>query len=171
VVFDAHEHMRESTDLQARASLLESEAVIRRHERRYGEAIDAAKQSLELWRAVGEQHYAIEMLAEAAESALDADDLAEVERLLEQAESWPLIERRPLLEAHTARLHAKLAAARGEDADDAFARAAASFRALERPFWAAVTLVDAGRADEAEAIFERLGAQPWLERLRTSVHR
>jgi tetratricopeptide (TPR) repeat protein len=167
-LFDAHQSMRESTDLQARASLLEAEAVIRRHEGQYVEAIAAAKESLELWRAIGEQHYAIEMLAEAAQAALDGGDFDEAERLLEYADSWPLIERRPLLAAHTARIRAKLLAVRGEDAADEFAQAAAQFREHDRPFWTAVTLLDAGRGEEAEPIFRRLRAEPWLERLRTS---
>jgi tetratricopeptide (TPR) repeat protein len=170
-LFDEHQSMRGSTDLQARASLLEGEAVIRRHEGRYAEAIEAAKESLELWRAIGEQHYAIETLAEAAQAAFDGADLDEAERLLDYADSWPLIERRPLLAPHTARLRAKLLAARGEDAGDLFAQAAAQFRELGRPFWTAVTLFDAGRMEEAEPIFERLGAEPWLERMRTSIAR
>jgi tetratricopeptide (TPR) repeat protein len=165
----AHESMRESTDLQAKASLLEAEAVIRRHEGHYAEAVAAAKESLELWRMIGEQHYAVEMLAQAAQAAIEGADFEEAERLLEYAESWPLIERRPLLAAHTARIRAKLRAVRGEDATRELAQAAAMFREHSRPFWTGVTLFDAGRVDEAEEIFERLRAEPWLERLRTSA--
>ena len=78
--------------------------------------------------------------------------------------------RPPLVQAQAERLRALL------DGDPSgFARAAAAFDELRIPFWAAVArleeaeLVDSGEERErllasARAEFERLGAQPWLER-------
>ena len=172
--------MRTSSDLQARATLLDSEAIVLRHEGRAVEALASAQASLALWRSIGEQHYAIEALVEAAHAAFDLDDLETVEQLVAQAESWPPIERRPLLDAQEARLRAKLLAARDSSGSAEFERAAAMFRALELPFWTAVTLVEnaENRADAneatslfaaAESIFERLRATPWLERTRAAT--
>ena len=78
--------------------------------------------------------------------------------------------RPPLVQAQSERLRALL------DGDPSgFARAAAAFDELRIPFWAAVArleeaeLVDSGEERErllasARAEFERLGAQPWLDR-------
>jgi tetratricopeptide (TPR) repeat protein len=178
-VLESHEETLTSSDLQTRASALEARASILRGRGRYAEAIEAAEESVELWRAIGEQHYAIEALAEAAESALQVGDLDLTQRYLDQAGQWPLIERRPLLDAHEARLRGRILAARGEDASAEFVRAAELFRKLELPFWIAVTLLEDGesRTDaseaaallaEAEATFARLGARPWLERVRVA---
>jgi class 3 adenylate cyclase len=171
------EAMRESSDLQTRATMLTAQAYLLRQERRPAEAIEPAEQARELWRAIGEQHYAIEALAEGAHAAFALGDLERLESFLARAAAWPLLERRPLLAAHEAHLHALLRAARGEPADDDFERATALFRELQLPFFTAVVQLDDGqrRADpdeaaallaEAERVFERLGAEPWLERVR-----
>jgi hypothetical protein len=82
--------------------------------------------------------------------------------------------RPPYLEAHALRFRARLRDA----ADEHFTAAAERFRALEIPFWLAVTLLEHGEwlvaqdrpeeaeplLDEAREIFERLEATPWLER-------
>jgi ATP/maltotriose-dependent transcriptional regulator MalT len=89
--------------------------------------------------------------------------------------------RPPVLPAQAMRVRARLAAVRGdrEVAATGFEAAAGMLRELGVPFWRAVTLLehaewlandeDAHRAEplltEARPIFERLGAQPWLERL------
>jgi hypothetical protein len=178
-VLGAREFLFTSSDLQTRASALQARSAVFRGEGRYAEALAAAEESLALWLEIGEQHYAIELLAEASAAAFGLGDLALAERFVQQAEEWPLIERRPLLDAHEAYLRAKLLAARGADATAEFERAAALFRGLGRPFWTAVTLLEdaESRADgddaaallgEAEAIFDRLGARPWLERLQAA---
>jgi len=173
----AREGLFTSSDLQTRASALQARAAVLRGEGRFAESLPVAEESLGLWREIGEQHYAIETLAEAAASAFSLGDNALAQGFVEQAERWPLIERRPLLDAHEARLRAKLLAARGNDATAEFERAAALFRKLELPFWIAVTLLEDAedRTDaapllaEAEATFARLGARPWLERIASSA--
>ena len=88
----------------------------------------------------------------------------------------------PELRGHCARLDARLSALRGDnDAVEAgFETAVAAFRELGSPFEQGVALCELaewlegqGRSDEAAAValeartlFERLGARPWLERVR-----
>jgi ATP/maltotriose-dependent transcriptional regulator MalT len=92
--------------------------------------------------------------------------------------------RPPFLQAQATRVRARLATVRGdrEVAEAGFEAAAGMLRDLAVPFWRAVTLLehgewlaedsDAQRAEpfltEAAAVFERLGARPWLERLAVS---
>jgi hypothetical protein len=173
-----HAAMRESADLQARASFLLALALVRRSEERPAEALAAAEESLALWREMGQNHYATEAFSEAVEAALDLGDLERAAALLANARALPLIERRKYLAAHESRLLAKLAARRGEPATEHSERAAALFEALGMSFWHAVTLLedaehrrtegDTEAADallaEARTTFERLGAEPWLRR-------
>lgn len=176
-ILAANDGFRTSTDLQARATLHDAQTAMLAKEGRYEEAIESALTALDLWRAIGLQHYAVDALVEATQAAFALGDLDRVEDFVEQAAAWPLVERRRLLDAQQARLQGKLLAARGEPAADELTCAAARFRELELPFWTAVTLLEDGetRADpeeaaallaEAEAIFARLGAGPWLERVR-----
>ena len=123
---------------------------------------------------------ATEALVEATESAFELDDIQRVEELLAIAEGFPLIQHRPFLDAQTARLGANLAARRGEPAEDGFEIATQSFRELEMPYWVGVTLHEhaenrllTGSVDDAEPllteaqkIFERLRAEPMLQRIR-----
>ena len=176
-----HKAMGTSTDLQAKASLLQGEALLARAEGRYHDALAAADESIDLWRTIGEQHYAIETLAESAIAAFDGGAIEHAETLLAQLESWPLIERRPRSAAHEALIRATILAAQGVSAEQEFARAAEIFRELELPFWTALTLLSDGQSKddpharetllrEAAAIYERLGALPWLERTRSGSH-
>jgi predicted ATPase/class 3 adenylate cyclase len=168
-----------SSDRQDRASYLLCEAAVRRAEGRYAEAVEAADAARELWQQLTQFHYASTALVEAIEASLELDDLALAERLLAEASAVPAIQRRPLLDAHTARLGARLDARRGESrADERYAAAADRFRELETRFWLGVTLVEHAewlvqngrdgeatpRLTEATEIFEQLRARPWLER-------
>ena len=77
-------------------------------------------------------------------------------------ESVPPGLRSPYLEGQTERFRARL----GER--ERFAAAAGRFRELGIPFWLAVTLLEQGETEgveEARAIFEQLGAAPWLARI------
>jgi hypothetical protein len=119
-------------------------------------------------------------VVEAIDSAFELGDLAKVREFLGIIETLRPGELPPFLNAQGERFRASLAAAEGEAgaAEGGFSRAAAAFRALEMPFWLAVTVLEhgewlivQGRAEEAEPlladaheIFERLEATPWLER-------
>jgi tetratricopeptide (TPR) repeat protein len=174
-----HTDLGMSSDRQTQASYLLVKAALLGAEGRPREALAAAEESLEGWRALLQFHYVTEALVEAANAAFALDDLERVEALVASAESYPPIQHRPTLDAQTARIGAVLAARRGEAADEGFERAARFFRELEMPFWLAVTLLEqaeyrvrAGRVEEGEpllaeagGIFERLRAEPWLRRV------
>jgi len=94
----------------------------------------------------------------------------------------PPIQRRPLAEAHLARLRGRLASRRGEPASESFEEADRRFRDLSMPFWVAVTslehaehLLATDRTSDAEPLlneaigtFEQLGAVPWAARVQAA---
>ncbi len=91
----------------------------------------------------------------------------------------------PYLRAHSARFEARLAAAQNEHelAYPSFEAAVQAFRDLGLPFQLAITLLEQSewligrgrgaeaeqRLEEAKAIFERLQARPWLDRVARAV--
>lgn len=116
----------------------------------------------------------------ASEAAFALRDLRKLDELLSRFAGLAPSERKHSVQAHEARLQARLAEARGErDAvEPRYKRAAALFREVGMPFWLGVTLLEHGewlagdgrsaQAEpllEAREIFERLRARPWLERL------
>jgi class 3 adenylate cyclase/tetratricopeptide (TPR) repeat protein len=116
----------------------------------------------------------------AVEAALEVGDRGKAEELLTIVEDLPIGLRPPFLDALAKRFRAQLA---GEDpgADRLFATAAAKLRELELPFYLAVVQLEHGewltardRPDDARPLlaearetFERLRAQPWLDRVDT----
>jgi predicted ATPase/class 3 adenylate cyclase len=171
-----------TSDRQSQAAYSLVEASLLGMEGHPREALAMAERALEQWLELHQFHYVTEALVEAAQSAFELDDLQHVEALIATAEAFPLIQRRPLLDAQAARLEANIAARRGEPADETFDIAAQRFRELEMPYWVGVTLFEQarnrlliGRAEdaqplliEADRIFDRLRAQPWLQRVRSS---
>jgi tetratricopeptide (TPR) repeat protein len=169
-----------TSDRQSQAAYSMVEASLLRMEGHPREALAVAERSLEQWLALHQFHYVTEALVEATESAFALNDSERVEALVAAADAFPLIQRRPFLDAQMARIRAKLAARGDEAADEGFASAAEQFRALEMPFWVGQTLLEhaesqhaTGRGDEAEPllsearmIFERLRAEPSLLRVR-----
>jgi hypothetical protein len=164
-----------STDVQERSSVLSARAHVLRAEGRLEEALDAALQCLEAQdrgteAAVfstqhGKQAFplAVEILVALGRRAEAADWVARYDRV-------PQGLRPPFVEAHAHRLHALV------DGDaSGYGHAAAAFDELGIPFWAAVARLEQAEAldvgDErdrllaaARAEFERLGAQPWVDR-------
>jgi hypothetical protein len=104
-----------------------------------------------------------------------------VQELLDLVGTLPPGQRTQFLDAQWTRFRARLDVKRGEleHVESRFKAAAGSFREISFPFYLAATLLDYGAwltaegrpsdaeplLDEARAIFERLGAKPWLERL------
>ncbi|HJU03490.1 MAG TPA: hypothetical protein VJ966_20045, partial [Actinomycetes bacterium] len=90
-------------------------------------------------------------------------------------------QRPPFLDAQASRFRANLAAARGrpDQVEGGYKAAAGLLRELSMPFWLGVVLLEhaewlatqdrpgdaAPLLEEAGAIFERLGARPWSERV------
>jgi tetratricopeptide (TPR) repeat protein len=170
---------REDTgDVQARANYLLGLLVMRRAEGRFREAREVGTTLLELLEAMGQggmMHS--EAAAESAEAALALDDSEGARHLVDPAGLEPT-RVSAVLRAQHARIGATVAARAGDhqQADAAYARAAALFRDLGVPYWLGVTLVEHAEllgpgakgerlAAEAREIFERLGATPWLERV------
>ena len=173
----------ESADLTERGYAALARAALARVGGRHEEALAAGEEALETLRASGSPGTAVEGFAEAGNAALALGDLAGVEELLEACERLQPVARTRYLEAHAARLRARLADRRGDRAraEDGLRSATALFRELGVPFWLAVTLLEhaellaaSGGVEpllaEAEEIFERLGARPWLERLGSPSH-
>ncbi|MGH7721704.1 MAG: ATP-binding protein [Candidatus Dormibacteria bacterium] len=118
---------------------------------------------------------------EAVDAAFALGRLDRVTEVIDAVRGRHRSGRQPTLDAHILRWQARLDEA-GGDADAAaagFARAIDAFAALHRPFWAAVTRLEAGacalaagRHDEghthlreARATFEELRARPWVDRV------
>ncbi len=119
---------------------------------------------------------------EAVESAFAAGRPDAVEGLLERIDALAPVQLIPLLDAEALRARALLAAHHGnrEDATRWFRRAIDLLRELETPFFLARAqlqyaefLGDRDEApavrSEAAALFEQLGAAPWLARARGSA--
>jgi tetratricopeptide (TPR) repeat protein len=173
-----------SADLQDRAAYLASRAVLYQEQGRHAEALEAAGQALRDSEQLGPDAQGVKVgLVAAAEAALALGDL--VEELLAVVDRLRPGERPPYVDAQAARLRARLTAARGQPdrAEAGFKAAAGLLRELGMPFWLGVTLLEHGELlaagdrpgeaasllEEAAAIFERLGARPWSERVRRRV--
>jgi hypothetical protein len=168
--------------VQPRSLEAVARAAVRRAEGRAHEALAAAVEVLARRPLLGGRHSWVKLgFEEAVEAALALDDLDRVAALLNEWKLHASELRTPYVEAHEQRFAARLAARRGEaDAvEPSFLRATDMFRELSMPFYVAVALLERGewlagqsRADEAEPlldeaqeIFERLRATPWLERV------
>jgi tetratricopeptide (TPR) repeat protein len=179
-VLSLYAELEHTTEVQDRSGYLSAAAAVRRAEGRLEEALAAGVEAFELARpafGVGSQS-AEQGLVEAVEAALALGDRERADDLLATVEALPPGLRPPYLDAQAQRFRARLLGP-SEAADAGYAAAASRFRELDIPFWLGVTLlehgerlVEEGRADEAEpllaearAIFERLDAGPWLERL------
>lgn len=150
-------------------------------EGRHREALDSARASLKATEELGTATTVTvkDTLVQAVESALALSLADEVEELLGRIERARPGERIPFLRAQALRFRAKLAAGADPATEAAFLAAASTLSQIETPFWLAVTLLEHGewlsahdrtaeaadRLSEAREIFERLRAQPWLERL------
>jgi hypothetical protein len=167
-------HPATSTDRQTQAAYVLVTAWLHAAEGQPRKALAAAEASLEQWRALDQFHYVTEALAQAADSAFELGDLEHVDALIVNAEKFPLIRRRPYLDAQTTRLRAKLAGRRGEPADEGFADATRRLRELEMPYWTAVTLVVVTQRRQDASSSSGLGACPGVVRgalLDSAAHR
>jgi hypothetical protein len=167
-------------DVQEKAVQLLLEAKLSLAEARPAEALTAADEILSVSLGIGHWTHAagLEVGLEAA-SALGDDE--RLDSLLSLIESTPPGHTTPHMRALGARYQAHRAARQGDSgtALAGFGAAADLLRNTGAPFELAVVLLElaewlteAGRAeeaaaprDEARAIFERLRATPWLERV------
>jgi class 3 adenylate cyclase/tetratricopeptide (TPR) repeat protein len=164
-------------DPQAIMIVRATEAVLLRAEGKPREALAAAESAFGQRGTVGlsalmTKHAAGELL----ESALALGDIAKAEEVLAVLDGLRPGELSPLYRGLRARFRGRLAP--GPAAAAHFREAEEVYESLGTPFLLAVTrlehaepLESSGRSDEAEAlraaaraVFERLGAKPWLER-------
>jgi class 3 adenylate cyclase/tetratricopeptide (TPR) repeat protein len=175
-------HYETSADFQERGEYAAAKAIVLHAQGRHADALAAGEEAFRARGKLGAGSQAVKAgFVRAVEAALALGNLGKAGELLAAVEALPPGWRPPLLQAQAARLRGRLAAAHGdrEGVEAGFKAAAGMLRELGIPFWLAVTLLehaewlakdeDAQRAEpfltEARAIFERLGAQPWLERL------
>jgi predicted ATPase/class 3 adenylate cyclase len=173
--------LRDGANWQLRGSYAAIETRVLRAEGRPAEALAAAERTLASLGEFSITDAAIKgVLVEATEAALDLPNLDKAQELLAIPEALDPGELTPFLRANTARLNARLDAARGNDerVEDRFRTAASLFREFGLVFHVAVTqlehaewLVSGQRGDDAEPLlvdarqtFEQLQATPWLER-------
>jgi class 3 adenylate cyclase/tetratricopeptide (TPR) repeat protein len=154
-------------------------AAVRLAEGDHAAAVKAAEQAFQIREVdrITSQNCKLGFL-HALEATLASGDHGKAVELLEVVEAQPPGLSSPLLQATAHRFRGRLA---GGDpgADRHFTAAAAQLRAAELPFYLAVVqlehgewLLARGRPDDAQPLlaeardtFERLQAQPWLERV------
>jgi tetratricopeptide (TPR) repeat protein len=173
-------HLRASGDRQDQGTHYLAEAVLKRSQGRFAEAIELAQKAASLSRSLHQLHYATEGFVESVGAAMDAGDFDTAERLVAEMEGLDPVDRRPLLDAQVSRLRARLSGVGATGgSDEAFVAAIEGFRAITARYWLAVSLCEYGeslvsqdRRAEAEpllaesaVLFAELRAQPWLDRL------
>jgi len=171
---DREADARASDDIQFRTSFDLHEAMVFRTEGKPRAAMEALERVVSARDELGITYLIVKSgLVETLETAFDLGDTGRVDELLALIEGLRPGERPPLLAAQAHRFRGR----RNGD-EIAFKSAASEFRALEMPFWLAVTQLEhaewlstEGRTDEADEllrepreIFKRLEATPWLER-------
>jgi tetratricopeptide (TPR) repeat protein len=170
----------ENADRQSRAGSAVCWAAVLLAQGRFAEALASAGSAWNARDVLGMHVFTKHGFELAAEAAFAFGDIERVERLLADLGALPPGQTVPSLRAHAARFEARLAALRGDDerVEPSFTAAAEGFRELAMPFPEAVAqlehaewLSEQGRADEADELaarsrstFERLHAQPWVER-------
>jgi class 3 adenylate cyclase/tetratricopeptide (TPR) repeat protein len=175
-------HLRETDNPQARGTYAVVEARLLRAQGETKQALTAAERAIGTLGEIAISSTEIKLgLAEAVEAALILSDLDKAEDLLSIPESLEPGELTPFLQAHSARLRARLDAARNDhqQVEKNFRTAMGLFLEFGVAFHLAVTQLEfsdwlrgRGRGEdaapflaEARAAFERLQAAPWIERV------
>jgi class 3 adenylate cyclase/tetratricopeptide (TPR) repeat protein len=170
----------DDSDVQARIITLLTRALLESGDGHHGRAVEHAAEAHRLMLRSPFVAGGADALIVLVEASVALADLGPAQAAIDELASRPPGERTQSLDAHEARLRALVERARGETEhiDGRLRRAAALFREVGMPFWLAVTMLEhgewlaaEGQGEEAEPlvreareIFERLRAQPWLER-------
>jgi predicted ATPase/class 3 adenylate cyclase len=182
LVSQISEGFGESDDVQERACAAIGRACLHLARGEYSECLRSATDAFGLVDEMGPTHEAVkEAFVLAAESADALADRQKLEELLAFVAAFPPGTRSPYIEAHALRFRARTAEAAGDlvAAEQSLKSGIGLFRELSTPFWMAVSelefgerLIGWGRPDdagplleEARAVFDRLKARPWLERV------
>ncbi|HJT38297.1 MAG TPA: adenylate/guanylate cyclase domain-containing protein [Actinomycetota bacterium] len=174
-------HLERSTDLQDQGSIEGARAVVARATGDPRSAMGHAIKVMEGLPVFGiGQDFIRESFVELIESALSLGELETAEGWIDRVKAMRQVEVPVYLRGQISRFEARLMATRGTgDPEPKFREAIATFRDLGVPFHQAMTatewtewLIDQDRAsetthllDEAVAVFEKLGAVPWIERI------
>jgi class 3 adenylate cyclase/tetratricopeptide (TPR) repeat protein len=170
--------MEDSEEIQSRNWFWCFKAELMRAEGNYTEALVLAQAAARARPELGVRALGVKIAFVEEMEAAYATDPVKVNEPLSRLEQLRPGETTPFLRAHLIRFRAKLAGSSGEQG---FASATAIFREYSAPFWLAVTLLEQVEllhslqrdADaepmlaEARSIFERLRAQPWIDRVAT----
>jgi predicted ATPase/class 3 adenylate cyclase len=177
----AQARIDESNDeIRARVGSIEVELL--NAEGKHAEALSLAKKLLELLPALGLMDIGLkQVIAHGVEAALELAEPEAAEAMLEVVHRANPGLVTPSLRGQVARLGARVCALRGDhdSVEAGFTAAIAEFRDLGMPFERGVTLVElaewldrlgrhedaAAFALESGALFEPLGARPWLDRV------
>ncbi|HEU0303604.1 MAG TPA: adenylate/guanylate cyclase domain-containing protein [Gaiellaceae bacterium] len=175
------EDLARSTDIQLFASSLYRDAIAAMVAGRLGDGIEAYVKAWDTVVADERWHSGAATLEWAANAAVLLGNPSAGSPLLHRYEAVPDARRTRMMRAHGERLRAFAAIAAGDEnaAADAFAEALAAARSLGRPGQLAPVLADygvwlaeSGRGedaaallDEAQELFERMGAQRWLDHI------
>jgi predicted ATPase/class 3 adenylate cyclase len=175
------DNLRDSENPQISAGYAAVEARVLRAEGRPAEALASAERGLGDLGELDVTDIGIKTsLVEASEAALTLSNLEKAEELVAIPEALDPGQLTPFLQAQTARLRARLDAARGHEqgVDEGFRSASILFRESGLAFYLAVSQLEhaewlrgQGRGEDAQQLlvdaretFERLRATPWLER-------
>jgi tetratricopeptide (TPR) repeat protein len=167
-------------EIRARVGSIEVELL--NAEGKHAEALSLANQVLELLPVLGLMDIGLKrVIAHGVEAALELAEPEAAEAMLEVVHRASPGLVTPSLRAQVARLGARVCALRGDhdSVEAGFTAAIAEFRDLGMPFERGVTLVElaewldrlgrhedaAAFALESGALFEPLGARPWLDRV------
>lgn len=179
-LLEATRELENADDTQMRPGFLGAKALVLRAEGKLDEALDAANESVASALLVGKNEWR-GLIVDLFDVAYDADRDRAME-VLHEIESLSPGDSSASLQALAGRFRARLSP---NPHDEDFAFAIDTFRELGMQFYLAVTLVDYAEAladhgrperatayfHEAREIFERLGATPWIERVRRADER
>jgi tetratricopeptide (TPR) repeat protein len=182
-LFARFEQLAHSPDAQAEASYEAALAAVRVAEGNHSAALASAERAFASRDSQGVASQNIKFaFLHGLEAAVALGNVGKANELLETVEALPPGLSSPFLQATAHRFRGRLA---GDDpgADRHFTAAAAQLRAVALPFYLAVVqlehgewLMARGRPDDARPLlaesretFERLEAQPWLDRLDASA--
>jgi tetratricopeptide (TPR) repeat protein len=174
--------VEDSGDVQKEGGRAALMAVVDRAEGKTDRALTNAKEAFRAGLEMGTDSPLVRIgFIEAVDASIGLGKLAEAEELIGTIDGLRPSEVWPSLRALRDRAEGRLLAARDETGgvDEAFHAAEACFRGVGIPYWLGGTLIEHGEwlaahdrsaearvlFDEARAIFERLGAIPWLARL------
>jgi class 3 adenylate cyclase/tetratricopeptide (TPR) repeat protein len=180
--FSVYPEVGSSADVQELATHAAGRAVLHLAKGEFEACLHAAREALAYWAEIGQaSETSKEALIAAMEAASQLGDLGTVEELLGMIERIPRGKRPQFLEANAMRFRARLETSRGdkESVENLLKGAVGLFREIAAPFHMAVTLLEQGEwlvtqgradeaaplLDEAEGVFEKLKARPWLDRL------